>query len=122
MGTRVSVAANALDDSGVPEHYYDEMRDSEEGNAFWRRTTDEKWGYSGVDTAEGDAAQFDKDSFVEALYSKDGFWYTGSIMKYVGDGDWIVLWQDYDMPDGSPKASTVKTKNIRLVSMDDISV
>ncbi|CAK0807408.1 unnamed protein product, partial [Prorocentrum cordatum] len=89
------------------------VRGTAEGGAFWRRTTDQKWG----EFAEGEGGAFDKDDLVEAVFTVDGEWYSGQIMKYVGDGSWIVMWLD-DLPEGSEeiKASTVVGKNIRHMS------
>merc|ERR1712100_132156 len=93
-----------------------EMQGTGEGNAFWRRTAKENWGRTNVERVEGEAAFFDKDDLVEAVYSRDGLWYTGAIVKYVGDGYWIVFWID-DMPEENPRdwprASTVRTGDIR---------
>ncbi|CAE8707301.1 unnamed protein product [Polarella glacialis] len=105
---------NNYDNSAVryltpaPTQYFKEMRSTEAGNAFWRQKYNGKWG----EGAEGDAGVFDKDVLVEAKY--DDEWYCAQVSKYVGNSGWLVLWLD-DLPDGSPQASVVETKDMKLI-------
>eukprot|EP00929_Paragymnodinium_shiwhaense_P089595 TRINITY_DN49750_c0_g1_i1.p1 TRINITY_DN49750_c0_g1~~TRINITY_DN49750_c0_g1_i1.p1 ORF type:complete len:169 (-),score=20.26 TRINITY_DN49750_c0_g1_i1:115-621(-) len=110
-------AAGAADLPPPPRHYYQHMRGEPLGNAFWRQSTKDKWG----EKAEGDAGQFDKDDMVEAQLTGsddpgEGEWYSAQVMKYIGNGDWVVMWID-DLPnyEESPKASVVHTSLMRHI-------
>ncbi|CAK9090218.1 unnamed protein product [Durusdinium trenchii] len=99
----VRVACRAQESNG-PRMYYPEDRGTAKGGAFWGRSTEEQWG----EFASGEAGSFDKDDLVEGKYPGTEDWYCAQVMKYIGQGDWIVMWVD-DMPDDSAKASVLKT-------------
>mmetsp|Transcript_112696 Transcript_112696/g.224172 ORF Transcript_112696/g.224172 Transcript_112696/m.224172 type:complete len:175 (+) Transcript_112696:49-573(+) len=99
-------------DAEVPRQYFKEMRNTDAGNAFWRRRTDDKWG----EFAEGNPGKFDKDDLVEAVYDDTGTSYCAQVVRYVGNDDWLVLWVD-DLPEESAQASVVATADMKHISI-----
>eukprot|EP00930_Biecheleria_cincta_P099282 TRINITY_DN90917_c0_g1_i1.p1 TRINITY_DN90917_c0_g1~~TRINITY_DN90917_c0_g1_i1.p1 ORF type:complete len:211 (+),score=39.03 TRINITY_DN90917_c0_g1_i1:57-635(+) len=108
--TDINSQEDAQTDAPGPRMYSRAMRETELGNAFWRRTFDGEWGQK----ASGDAGAFDLDDAVEARYPGTDDWYCGSVKKYIGHSDWIVLWVD-DVPDDDVQASVIKTKDMRQI-------
>merc|ERR1719401_2296020 len=107
------LARAAEAEQGQVRRYTREMRGTPEGGKFWGRKTDEKWG----EYAEGNAGKFDKDDLVEAKFPETDDWYSAQVMRYVGDGDWIVMWLD-DMPEEcEDQASMVKTADMRVLQV-----
>ncbi|CAE7349332.1 unnamed protein product [Symbiodinium natans] len=105
--------SEAESEKNWPRMYYQENRGTPLGKAFWGRSTTEKWG----EFAEGDPGKFDKDDLVEAKYPGTDDWYCAQVMKYIGEGDWIIQWMD-DMPDDAAKASVVPTKEMKHVKLN----
>jgi len=53
---------------------------------------------------------FAKGDAVEAIFEEDGNWYSAVVDKAVGDGTYVVKW---DNPDGGPETSTCKEADIK---------
>lgn len=108
--------ARRAEESNRPRMYYQEDRGTPKGGAFWGRSTEEKWG----EFASGEAGRFDKDDLVQAVYPGSQEVYCAQVMKYIGSGDWIVMWVD-DMPEDFAKASVLKMDEMEHVRISPVT-